>query len=631
MSQSNSPPAGGPANAEAADSRSPTAGESSSVVLRGDLVPFDSTQEGLIPQSDEGGEIPDRYDLRERDLGQALVCREAPGVSIHIDRSYAFSEAEARKLPSRSILLDGAGAFGPLLDGQAMLFNLDHHQGCSRAFTLATCEQALLLVHQDLELDKGDWTVYANEPDLDTLFAVWVLLNHRRLRQLSPEARDRIVPLIRLEGAIDANGFDLAELCGLPVDRLKVEKERLDQLHAVESGIKRSGDWGKIDLTAYTCDMLRRIDAMVYRASDFQDFASVEKEVAHVEVGEGKVAVVCRDAGGIYDVEKRLKKVWGDRLGIIALEKEPRHYTLRRVSSLAGIELQSAYQKLNLLDPRVDGRPAGKKWGGSDDIGGSPRPTGTGLSAREIAKILKLTYKKPTALQRFQRMAVAAFWPLMILMGSILTVLGLRYFEVSRATAEGRAKEMAAAAAVGAVAAWAVTRQKSRGWLWLYGWRMPAGFDWLVLLPLVIVGALAGGAWLPLDMPADRAGLGWILVAALLVAPAVELCFRGLAHGVLILDHAVQAPSGRWFLSIPNLVVAVLHTAFTAGLSFLWIAGPVWQAPEPWKWGAWIAASLVTALALGAIRERSLSVWPGALALGVGQLAAVVATLWPLG
>jgi len=63
---------------------------------------------------------------------------------------------------------------------------------------------------------------------------------------------------------------------------------------------------------------------------------------------------VCRDASGIYEVEKRLKKAWGDRLGIIALERGENQYTLRRTASLASIDLEEAYGKLNLLDPRVD-------------------------------------------------------------------------------------------------------------------------------------------------------------------------------------------------------------------------------------------------------------------------------------
>ena len=604
-------------------------GSSKSTSTRGGLVPFDSSRVGTLEGLKESqGDLPDRYDIREKDSGPALVCREAPGIAVHLDRSYSFSEAEARKLPARSILLDGAGAFAPLVDDNALIFNLDHHQGCSRAFTLATCEQALILVSKGLELDVGDWTVFANEPDLDTVFAIWILLNHRRVRGLSPEARDRIIPLIRLEGAIDANGLEIAELCGLPQGVLEAEKERLDALHAIELESKRSGNWATTDLASYTRELLLQIDQLVFRSSDFQDYSSVDKEYGHVEIGQGKVAVVCRDEGGIYDVEKRLKNVWGDRLGIIALEKDRRHYTLRRVATLSGIELESAYSKLNLLDPVVDGRPAAKKWGGSDDIGGSPRPSGTGLSAREIAKILKLTYKKVRPIQHLQRLATAGLWILVLALVGGVGVLGLRNLELSEATPQGLAMEMGAAAVLVSFTAWLLTRQVSRGWMWLYGWRRPAGVDWWLLVPLVIVGSLSGGAWIPADLPSDRDALGWTIAACLWVALAIELGFRGLVHGLLILDHPVQTAGGKWFISRPSFYAAALFTAVTCGLSMLWIAPPSFSAPEMWQWPLTVGGAMLTGLALGAIRERALSVWPCVLALGLGQLGALALALF---
>ena len=91
--------------------------------------------------------LPQRYRVREGDDDAHLVCDEAPRIQVRVRREYTFSEAEARELGGRVILLDGAGSFGPLLDHKRRLYNLDHHQGCERMFTLATCEQALLLVH----------------------------------------------------------------------------------------------------------------------------------------------------------------------------------------------------------------------------------------------------------------------------------------------------------------------------------------------------------------------------------------------------------------------------------------------------------------------------------------------------
>ena len=322
--------------------------------------------------------IPERYAARYKDGVRYLECDEAPRLRALIDPEMAVSRSEAVSLGPRVILLDGAGSFGPLIDSERKLYNLDHHAECERLFTLSTCEQALVLVQSGLELSEGDWTIYANDPDLDTLLALWCLLNHRRVRELNPEARDVLLPLLRLEGAIDANGPELARFCGLPSVVLEETQKRIDQLLSHERSLKQTGSWVNTKVYPYATEILRAIDAIVYAREDFGDYSSVEEVYGHVEITPGCVAVACRDRAGIYTVEQHLKTRWGDQLGLIALENQPGQYTLRRVSSISGPDLQPAYALLNRLDPAVDGRPSGKRWGGSQDIGGSPRPMGPG-------------------------------------------------------------------------------------------------------------------------------------------------------------------------------------------------------------------------------------------------------------
>jgi len=286
----------------------------------------DELREPASPQptpgggEEESGALPDRYEVRAKDGDRYIRCEEAPGVSVAIDSNYSFTEAEARRLGRRVILLDGVGNFGPLLDNEEQLYNIDHHQGCYRSLTLAACEQSLVLVVKGLELDRGRWRIYANEPDLDTVFAIWVLLNYRRVPNLRPEARDILLPILRLEGAIDANGFAAAEFCGLTQASLKRARAALDGLQAHELALKRSGEWESHDPIDYTHRALLEIDRLVYSQSDFADYSRIEEEYEHVEIGADKVAVVCRDSSGIYEVENRLKNVWGDRLAIVALE-----------------------------------------------------------------------------------------------------------------------------------------------------------------------------------------------------------------------------------------------------------------------------------------------------------------------
>lgn len=575
--------------------------------------------------------LPTRYEIRDVEGRRILVCREAPGVAVSIDPDHAFSEVEARKLGERTVLLDGAGTFGPLIDDGRNLYNLDHHEGCLRAFTLATCEQALVMVLKGLELDKGDWTVYANEPDLDTLLAIWVLLNYRRVRVLDDRARDALLPLLRLEGAIDANGFEIAEYCGLSQDRVVEEKARLDVLFEKELAAKQNG-WEGLDFVQYALEMLAELDMMVYTSNDFSDYAIIEQEYGHVSIGGDKVAVVCRDSSGIYEVEKRLKKVWGDRLGLIALERAPSQYTLRLSAALSGIVLEDAYERLNLLDPAVDGRPAEKRWGGSDDIGGSPRPQGTRLTPREIGKILKLTYQPPRPWHRLRRFAAAALWTLILTLASGIGVVARRLWLEVAAPEAVPAVDLGMVGAVAGLGAWLLTYRLSRGWIWLFGWRWPAGDDYLALVPVVLLGAVAGGAWIPPAISWTAEPLAMAAGALLLTALACALWFPGLAHGLLVLEAKIQTVGGPWFVSGPAGFVGALYALVTwAAVDFGISAAPPWDLGAPWQSLTVTLGAFLAGTALAMIRERSLSILPAVASLVAGGVLRIVLDLFAAG
>ncbi|UCE85256.1 MAG: hypothetical protein JSU66_13020 [Deltaproteobacteria bacterium] len=571
--------------------------------------------------------LPERYEIRETDEGRFLCCDEAPRLRVSIDREHSFSEAEARELGGRVILLDGAGRFGPLLDNSAKLYNLDHHEGCQRLFTLASCEQALLLVHSGLGLAEGDWIAYANEPDLDTVFAIWCLLNYARLTRLSVEARDILFPLLRLEGAIDANGTEFAELCGLPSQVLQDSKRQLDRLHAIEESMRSRGIWQKVDLLQYTLDILREIDAVVYKSADFSDYRRVEEVYGHVEIGDRCVAVACRDRAGIYEVERNLKKRWGDQLGVVALEREPHHYTLRRSAPLAAIDLQQAYDKLNLLDAAVDGRPPGKRWGGSDNIGGSPRPSGTRLAAREVLAALELAYRKPSAWRSLRHVVLLGTATAALLALGLIARLATPLLPPLPEIVTPGTARLAVFALIAGAACVLAARSLSERRLWLFGVRRPTGRDWLRLAPLALAGAIPAAGWIPDDLVLEPRALAVALLAIALGAAALELFFRGLTHGVVMLEFGAQSVSGPWFVSRASAVSSVLYAAFAVVASLTWIrAGAADGFGSLERLLLVAGGALLAGVGLAMIRERSLSIWPGFVIQTSG--ASLFAALW---
>ena len=141
--------------------------------------------------------VPNRYHIRQEGKTRILTCVEAPTVTVRAERGLAISATEARKYRAGTIFLDGAAQGEPFIDVQKELYNLDHHEGCIRS--LATCEQAMVLIRKGLDLSKRDWVVLANDADLDTVFALWALLNHNRLSDRS-NVRAKIMPLLCLQG-----------------------------------------------------------------------------------------------------------------------------------------------------------------------------------------------------------------------------------------------------------------------------------------------------------------------------------------------------------------------------------------------------------------------------------------------
>lgn len=569
--------------------------------------------------------LPQRYRIRSgENESPHLVCDEAPRVKVHVRRDYAFSLPEAKELGERTILLDGAGSFGPVLDNKRKLYNLDHHQGCERTFTLATCEQALLLVRSGLDLAEGDWSIYANEPDLDTVLALWVLLNHARVKELRPAARDVLFPMLRLEGAIDANGIEMAEVCGLPAAEFERTKRRLDDLLAREQAVKGGGDWQSLDLEAYTAEMLGVVDAMIYSVEDFRGYASIEEVYGHVEIGERSVAVLCRDDAGIYAVEKLLKERWGDQLAMIALEKEPGHYTLRRASTLSDFDLGDAYSLLNQLDRRVDGRPPGKRWGGSESIGGSPRGSGSALGPSELLRVLGQAFAPIPRWARLRRtLLVTAF-------AAAFTALGV----LACAALGERAGPAAGVAGFGGVlllGSLLVSRRLSGRRTWLHGWRRPGGARWAIPALLAVFLAVPLRGLFPPPVEWSPLGVGTGLAALALLALGLESTFRGMVHGGMLRFARLPDPEAPARITRPGVVSALLYAAVATAICvpFVWHQWNPWIPPVE-ETVLIFTAAFGAGLLLARVRERSLSLWPGVAAQLIGgvasaALAAVIA------
>jgi len=571
------------------------------------------------PRQKGSFEVPDRYVIREDEAGPYLSCLEAPELMIRIDRDLSLTAGAARKADEGTIFLDGVAQSEPFMDLERRVYNLDHHEGCVRHFTLSTCEQALVLVARGMDLREKPWQVYANEPDLDVVLAVWVLCNSMHLQAQDSSIRSAVVPLVRLEGLIDSHGLELSELSGYPRQKVDEITGSLESLRENELQLKAEGEWGATDLLKYLRDQLHQMDEMVYPADFFEAFRGIE-ELAKTELTDNRIAVVCRSDCGIYELEKELKRLYGKRLGVVGLQKRPGVYTLRQVDPFLPVDLNEAYRKLNVLDPAVQGGGSSNRWGGSGEIGGSPRKTGTMLSPVDIAEAVKLAYRRPGVLDRVRSIALAVVLSALPLVAGWLVVVWNRVIEDPRGLFSDRLLEYLATSIAVAILCLFVLGRRRRGRV--FGLQWPEGRGWLLMAPAAALGGLAGGIWVFLQswlqvgtvgsfgMPQLLALVGFPLLA--------EIIFRGVAHGIMVHDFSVQHSRGRWFLSWPVAISTLLFVVWTLILRPLVITDLWWPGLSSWILPVGAA---VAGVALGMARERSGSLLAS---LGLHYLAVVI-------
>ena len=517
-------------------------------------------------------ELPNRYLIRKKGEDRELVCNESPTISVRIERGRTVPAGTAHKAPPGTIYVDGAAEGEPFLNIEKAILNLDHHEGCVRSFTLATCEQAMVIIRKGLDLQTRDWTIYANDPDLDTVLAIWVLLNHMRLNDADPEIRKKVIPLVRLEGVIDAHGLEMQELCGFPIETQESLFAELEQLRRREIVLKKEGQWEDIDFLEYTVDVLHAVDAVVYSPHHFEGVVEVE-ELARAEIDEHQLAIVCRSETGIYEVEQSLRRLHGKRLGVIVLQKDPITYTLRQVDTFSPGTLENAYERLNLIDPAAGHRRSGNRWAGSGEIGGSPRATGTSLTPEQIANAVALAYRRPTTAQLLITLAIALAENAAIMLGAIVAVYLLGWVRDPAGSIESyfwRGAGVYAVALNGLFGAFVLAALR-RGPK-LFGLCMPTGLEWLFLLPGALAGGAAGGAWIystPVTISEAFLKYHWSTLAIAATFPiAAEGIFRGLMHGRLAQHFSTQHSGGHWIVSWPVLISSLLY-ALWSSLPFL--------------------------------------------------------------
>ena len=553
--------------------------------------------------------LPQRYVIIDSSDTRTLTCLDAPDIAVHVEAGLTVSASSALKSPAGTIYLDGVAQCEPFMDHENQIYNFDHHEGCLRPFTLSTCEQVLLMILKGLDLRSREWSVFANEPDLDTILAIWLLLNHQRIQQKDSGRRQFLYALVRHEGIIDSHGLEMTEFSGLPAELLNKTKKVINYLRAEEIDLKKNEMWEEKDSLELTSMILHKIDRIIYRSDDFADFKEI-RELARVDLGNSRIAVIVEADHGIYELEPYLNKIYGEKLGVAALKTGEGKYTLRRMNPFMPGTLDIVYPILNYIDPAVGYRPNSPQWGGSGDIGGSPRGIATKLNDDEIAQACHDAFQHPST----PKYLTHFFYSLM----AVCTIIGVAtitdlYLSSSPWLINLGAPDLISKTYFSFFVAMVLFT--ATGIFLIFGMRLrrfgigiPHGKIWWVFLPVIILTAMAKGVYFPNSSFHFLNLYERVIYLFITIPLATELLFRGLAHGILLKGTSVQNYNSRWFFSYPVIVSAILYAAFITGILFL---------PEIVK-GTYQAQSMAeTAFAAfsfglvnGVVRERSHSILP---------------------
>lgn len=292
-----------------------------------------------------------------------------------MDRNYQLRMENGKTmllsdLPPRAIALDGA-VQGPE-QGADDRWSFDHHGGCLRLVTGATCEQVRRAIV--FGLDIRDRVVVVNDIDGDTLLSVWLLDHPERVHENS--VRD----LVRAVGAVDAHGpagylelndieLGLAETFFSPAGVYGVFPRNVQEHFAEWPDLLENG------LALVDSLIVGEIEAAPRVAPEFE-------RLFDGEVDGCRCVLVC---GGGYDA---FGSFYRDGYDVVVVTDGKGMWTIGKRSDLVQYHLGPHTEPGSLLGRLLD-REAG--WGGGSSIGGSPRPQGSALTPDEIWKLVSET------------------------------------------------------------------------------------------------------------------------------------------------------------------------------------------------------------------------------------------------
>lgn len=254
-------------------------------------------------------------------------------------------------LPPKSIALDGY-CQGPAIELETQRFSFDHHDGCIRTFTSATCRQVLDAML--LGFDPSGFVVFINDVDGDTALAVWILQNSGRITD--PKVRE----LVDCVANMDAHGP------AYPVVDQNLTNAFYQAVMAPEQALRRNKTYGTANLEELLATCVENIGKLM---DGEIEYAAKEDKRSFDITHTGSGWVMAKSDGFVFDLlyaAGHTKVVLYQELpdGSIA-------YTVGKKSEFVSNFPVGPHSKSGTILHALNQCEPG--WGGGSTIGGAPR------------------------------------------------------------------------------------------------------------------------------------------------------------------------------------------------------------------------------------------------------------------
>lgn len=284
-------------------------------------------------------------------------------------------------LPEYSIALDGF-VQGPQVDTDHHRYSFDHHSGCLRFCTTATCTQVWTAIL--LGLDPSKYTIYVNDVDIDVCMAFWCLKNPDRCAE--PQVK-KLVEAVGLgdmhAGALSLNGMT----------------KTVEWVSAPQTDSIRNGDYEKLSNSGLNTIM----ESILHRITQYVN-GEASGDIADQET-YGNYTVIKNDPNGWVLIESEDPHVYtalyraGFGRVVISRPQEDGSNAVsiaKRSDFIDGFPLHKIFTALNKIEPG---------WGGSTMVGGAPRNedgSRTSLSLDTISEVINavIENRKPNVKEK---------------------------------------------------------------------------------------------------------------------------------------------------------------------------------------------------------------------------------------